>query len=329
MNGHLVIAAVLAAEVLTGVAFGFVLPEVRADAVREELVAEFQSRSYPPDLERVSMVNPWGEAVEILEEQPADFALRVVAAAEMYAEQGIRFDGYIGSDGDGSHYTCAADGEDGAYYAVPSEGRFVRVRDGLADDPGERVWVCADLVLHALTMAGFPIRQALWKDHERATYTYTLGGAFMENGPETLHFFRRIRNLQLYFERNQFYSEQRITKAQYRNPAFVPEEAFRPGDVVFFGHYGDRDGLGPWHAKHAGIVATVDGRGLPVRIYNMRVSEGLVDRYDGELDQTRTIAGERVHFERFSDRYSLIGFGRVTQWPAAGEGFGSEPVTAE
>jgi hypothetical protein len=55
----------------------------------------------------------------------------------------------------------------------------------------------------------------------------------------------------------------------------------------------------------------VDERGLPVAVYNMRVSKGLLDEYDGKINQSRMIEGEEVYFERFADRYSLIGFGRI------------------
>ena len=44
---------------------------------------------------------------------------------------------------------------------------------------------------------------------------------------------------------------------------------------------------------------------------NLRVSKNLRDYYDGVMKQTRVINGEDVLFERFSDRYSLIGFARI------------------
>lgn len=70
------------------------------------------------------------------------------------------------------------------------------------------------------------------------------------------------------------------------------------GISFFFGHYGDPESTGgEWHAKHSGIVATIDDRGLPATVYNMRVSRGLLDNYDGDINQTRTIEGKEVFFQ--------------------------------
>lgn len=274
----------------------------------------FMDRSHPPDLLRTSLTNPWGERLEYGACLAENFPQRVALAAEAYSRQGIRFDGYFGSSGDGRHYLTAADGEDGAYYGhAPSNGYRV-VKDGVADDLKERVWICLDLPVHAVSLAGFPLREAMIADFAEGRAIYTHGGTFPENVPGSMWYFRRVRNLQLYFARKQMYSEQRITTEQYRDADFRPSEPFQVGDVLFFGHYGDADGRdGWWRGQHSGIVGTVDERGLPVAVYNMRVSTSLVDEYDGVINQTRPIAGEQKYFRRFSDRYSLIGFGRIVR----------------
>ena len=280
--------------------------------VDETLYEDLKGRSHPPRYELVSLFNPWGEEVELHETLPENFGDWVVAAAQVYADQKIRFDGYMGSNDDGAHYRAAADGLDNAFYGDAQRVGYREVADGVADDLTERTWICLDLPVHAVTLAGYPLRAAMTRDYHDATDIYTLGGTFSENRPVTQYFFRRVRNLRTFLERHQLYVEQRISKSEYRNASFRPEVAFAPGDLVFFGHYGDPEGTGGiWHPKHSGVVGTVDARGLPDRVYNMRVSQSLIDHYDGRINQTRIIEGKEVHFERFSDRYSLIGFGRI------------------
>jgi hypothetical protein len=284
---------------------------VRAD-VNPALYNDLSARSFPSRYERVSLFNPWGEDLVVHATLPENFGDWVVAAAQVYADQGIRFDGYMGSDDDGKHYGTASDGLDNAFYGDAQNVGYREVANGEIDDLTERTWICLDLPVHALTLAGYPLRAAMTRDYHDATYTYTLGGAFSENRPVTQFFFRRVRNLRTFLERHQRYVELRITKQEYRDPDFRPESSFAPGDLVFFGHYGDpEDTGGIWHPKHSGIVGTVDARGLPDLVYNMRVSKSLVDHYDGDINQTRVIEGKDVYFERFSDRYSLIGFGRI------------------
>lgn len=276
------------------------------------MVEDLAQRSHPPRYDRVSIFNPWGEDLIVHRELPEDFGDWVVAAAQVYADQKIRFDGYMGSNDDGQHYRAASDGMDTAWIGDSVNARYVESKDGVVDDLGERVWICLDLPVHALTLAGYPIREAMVDDFHLAKQFYTIEGTFSENVPTTQAYFRRVRNMRTFFQRQQKYVELHVRTEDYRNPEFRPAEPFMPGDVVMFGHYGDPEGTGGiWHPKHSGIVGTVDERGLPVRVYNMRVSQGLVDEYDGKINQTRTIEGQEVYFERFADRYSLIGFGRI------------------
>jgi uncharacterized protein YijF (DUF1287 family) len=276
------------------------------------LFEDLKERSHPPRYNLVSFFNPWGEKVMVHEDLPDNFGRWIVAAARTYAAQGIRFDGYMGSDDDGRHYASAADGKDVAFVGDRPSRSYLEKTNGVPDDMNERVWICLDLPIHSVTLAGYPLREAMFEDFHLVPGVYTLGGGFPENTPDTLHFFRRVRNLRTFFKRKQQYVELRVTKEQYRDASFRPETPFQSGDVVFFGHYGDPEGTGGrWHPKHSGIVAKVDERGLPVTVYNMRVSRDLIDFYDGEINQTRSIEGKDVLFERFSDRYSLIGFGRI------------------
>lgn len=296
----------------------------------DALAEEMQQRSHPPRYELKSFFNPWAEELLEHDEIPSEFGQWIVAAARAYSKQGIRFDGYIGSDDDGQHYDAAADGEDIAYVGLKELGGYREEKDGVVDGLNERVWICLDLPVHAVTLAGFPLRQAMYDDFHVDAERYTMQGNFPENVPEVQYFFRRVRNLRIYFERQQKYAEVRITKEQYHDPQFRPEQPMRPGDILFMGHYGDPEGTGGiWHAKHSGIVSRVDDRGLPVTLYNMRVSKNLLDYFDGEMNQTRTINGEEVTFKRFSDRYSLIGFGRIVNAHVPAENAELEAISGE
>lgn len=294
-------------------AFAVVCLASPSRAAQDPVYAELAARSFPSDPTASSLLNPWGERLVALETIPADFGLRVATAAAVYNDQGIRFDGYVGSDDDGTHYYTAADGEDGAWYGDPTKKTYTARKNGVPDDLSERVWVCLDYPVHALSLAGFPIREAMTADWHEATAEYTYHGRFRSNRPVDVRFFRRVVNLQRYFQRQQWYGEVRVTTEELRSPQFRLPVPFDVGDVVFMGHYGDADKQGPWVPKHSGIVKTVDERGLPDELYNMRVSKKMVDRFDGVINHTREIEGVQVLFKRFSDRYSLVGHGRVVR----------------
>ncbi|OPZ14615.1 MAG: hypothetical protein BWZ10_01878 [candidate division BRC1 bacterium ADurb.BinA364] len=268
--------------------------------------------SYPGDPAKVSLTNPWGENLpQIVGYLPDDMGLRISIAAEVYANQKVRFDGYFGSDDDGMHYAAAADGLDNAYYGDQDSKTYRLVRNKKIDDLTERVWVCPDMPVHAVSLAGFPLREAMIQDWERAPNEYMANGYFPQNRPVSHWYFRRVLNLRRYLTRAQAYWNDEITIEQYEDPAFRPQNPFEVGDIVLFGHYGDEDNLSHWSPKHSGIVGSVDKRGLPVKIWNMRVSHKLDDTYTGVIDQTRPIGDKKKYFRRFCDRYSLSGHGRI------------------
>ena len=289
----------------------FSIARLASPSESDPLVEELADRSFPVDRSLVSLFNPWGERLEILKDLPDDFPQRLLAAAKVYAAQKVRFDGYMGGDDDGQHYMAASDGEDNAYYGDEERKSYRLSRNKKIDDLTERVWVCPAYAIHALTLAGFPIRQAMAADFEEHREDYLAHGNFNDNLPVDYWWFFRLLNLRRYFQDQQFYSDDRITQAQYRDKEFRPAEPFEVGDILFFGHYKDNDTLGPWFPKHSGIVASVDDRGMPVKIYDMRVSIKMLDEYDGVIDQNRPIGDKRVYFKRFSDRYSLSGHGRI------------------
>lgn len=286
-------------------------PSKEAEPPKTPLYLELAAASYPSDPTASCLYNPWGERLTVLNEIHEDFGTRVVTAAQVYADQKIRFDGYLGSDDDGSYYWTAADGEDGAWYGDEPNKTYKMIKNKIVDDLTERVWVCMDYPVHVLSLAGFPLREAIADDYVANTSEYLNYGRFRQNRPVDHRFYRRLENLQRFLRNQQYYSEDRITREQYRDKDFVPVNAFQPGDIVLFGHYGDVDKRGIWSPKHSGIVATIDERGLPVKIFNMRVSQKMYDEYDGIINHTRTIAEKKVFFKRFSDRYTLSGHGRI------------------
>ena len=277
----------------------------------DPLYEELKGRSIPSDPDNTTLYNPWGERLTVLNPLPEDFPRYILAAAEVYRDQKIKFDGFLGSEDDGEHYFLAADGRDLAVYGDSENKTYYESRNGKIDDVKERVWVCPDYPIHVLTLAGFPFRQALAADWAEATEVYTRSGNFEHNQPVDHYFFRRVLNLKLYMQRRQLYWEERIGKDQYFDPNFMPLEPFQPGDVILMGHYRDEDGLGIWWPKHSGIVGSVDDRGLPVRIYNMRVASNLYDKYDSVINHSREINGQPAFFKRFCDRYSIVGHGRI------------------
>ena len=280
--------------------------------VSPEFLDELSRRSHPPRYERVSLLNPWGEDLFVRQEITDGFGAQVLAAARVYAAQGIGYDGWLGSDRDGVHYRAAVDGKDVAYIADASVLGFREERDGVVDDPGERSWVCLDLALHAISLAGFPLRDAIVDDHAGAKEAYRGAGGVVIDRPGTSFFFRRVGNLHTYFKRRQHYVALRTTPAQIDDPDYRPVEPVRPGDLLFLGHHGDPpEKGGPWVPQHVAIAASVDARGLPVDVYNIRPSGGFRETYTGEIRQMRYLEGQGKHFARYCDRYSLVALGRV------------------
>ncbi len=276
------------------------------------LTRQLYCYSYPSSPPLQSMLNPWGEQAPIYEGPIRDLPRRILAAAEVYRYQGVHFDGYLGSEDDGQHLFLAADGRNIAVWGDNERKTYRTVIQSLPDTLDERCWICVDLPIFALNLAGFPIRQAMMAHFLENPSLYTDNGAFPQNVPLDPLFFRRVENLRKYLRAKQMFSEDRITTGQFFDPTYRPPVPFRPGDIVLMGHYKDFDGKGPFDvAKHSGIVESVDSRGMPVRLYNMRTSNSLLDRYDAIIAQWRVNRGHRVYFHRFSDRYPIIGHGRI------------------
>jgi len=275
------------------------------------LTRQLYCYSYPSSPPLQSILNPWGEQAPIFTGPIGDLPRRILAACDVYRYQEVHFDGYLGSEDDGQHLFVAADGKNIAWFGDNEAKTYRTALQSLTDTLDERCWICVDLPIFALNLAGFPIRQAMMAHFLEAPDMYTKGG-FAENVPLDALFFRRVENLRTYLRHKQFYSEDRITTGQFLDPDYRPPKPFRPGDIVLMGHYKDFDGKGPLDVvKHSGIVESVDERGMPVQIYNMRTTGGLIDRYDGLITQWRINRGHKVYFHRFCDRYPIICHGRI------------------
>jgi hypothetical protein len=295
----------------------------RAKADWSPLLKELYYVSYPSSKSLRSIENPWGERSGAYPGPMDDMSTRLLAAAEVYRYQGVHFDGYLGSEDDGQHLYTAADGKAVAWFGDNEAKTYRAEYQSMPDTLDERCWICVDLPVFSMNLAGFPIRHAMVGHFMEDTDLYLEEGRFPHNYPGDNWFFRRVDNVRLYFRRKQWYSHDTITVAQYFDRSYRPPAPFQPGDIIFMGHYGDRDAKGPFGAaKHSGIVATVDERGMPVTLYNMRTSNQLIDKYTTFIDQWREIKGEKAYFRRFCDRYSIVGHGRIVnryEPPAEGQ----------
>jgi len=268
--------------------------------------------SYPSSPPLQSVLNPWGEQASVFRGPVGELPRRLLAACEVYRYQSVHFDGYLGSEDDGQHLFAAADGQNIAWFGDNEEKTYRTEVQSLPDTLEERCWICVDYPIFILNLAGFPIRQAMMAHFLEAPDLYTSNGGFAENVPLDPLFFRRVENLRTYLRHKQFYSEDCVTTGQFFDPEYRPPKPFQPGDLVLMGHYKDYDNKGPFEVvKHSGIVESVDERGMPVRLYNMRTSNNLIDRYDAVIDQTRINKGHEVYFHRFSDRYPIVCHGRI------------------
>jgi hypothetical protein len=294
-------------------------PAVHVDPRRKKpkadwdwLTRQLYCYSYPSSPPLQSILNPWGEQPPVFTGPLGEMPRRILAAGEVYCFQAVHFDGYLGSEDDGQHLFAAADGKNIAWFGDNEAKTYKMIMQSLPDTLDERCWICVDLPVFTLTLAGFPIRQAMMAHFLEAPELYTHDGLSPQNVPLDALFFRRVENLRTYLRHKQFYSEDRIGIEQFLDPNYRPPQPFRPGDVVLMGHYMDFDNKGPFDAaKHSGIVESVDERGMPARLYNMRTSGSLIDRYDTVIDQTRINNGHEVYFRHFYDRYPIICHGRI------------------
>jgi len=276
------------------------------------LTRQLYCYSYPSSPPLQSMINPWGEQAAVYRGPIKDWPRRILAACEVYRYQNVHFDGYLGSEDDGQHLFFAADGKTIAVFGDNEKKTYRTEIQSLPDTLDERCWICVDLPIFALTLAGFPIREAMIAHFLEAPEVYTESGLFPENVPLDPWFFRRVENFRKYLRAKQLYSEDEITTAQFLNPTYRPPMPFQPGDIMLMGHYKDFDNKGPFEvAKHSGVVESVDERGVVARLYNMRTSNSLMDHYGVVIDQTRVNRGHEVYFRHFYDRYPIICHARI------------------
>jgi hypothetical protein len=259
-------------------------------------------------------MNPWGEQMVYKDSEPDQWSSRLLLACEMYHRQQIRFDGYIGSTGDGVRYMAAIDRMDGTWIPDLQKGEWEIFHNGIVDDLTERLWMSADFPVHALSLAGFPIRWAMKAHLQELQGEGTTGRYPKASDPDNMSLYRQVGNLQYYFEKKQFYSRDLIGRERVLDRNYRPPNPFEPGDLLFLGVYDGQNNAGFDRVRHCAIVVTLDQRGLPDEIYNMRVPRLMHERLCSQINLVREIEGQQVRFQHFYDRYAIIGHGRVTNW---------------
>lgn len=135
------------------------------------------------------------------------------------------------------------------------EGEPNYYKDG---DPPESLALCTDIIARAFWEAGYDLRELVSRDISNNFSQYPLKEIWNQNVSDPNIDYRRIQNLEIYFDRN----AEKITSIF--NPADRKNlEEWLPGDVVFF----DMDGDG--YTDNVGIISDSTTReGIPKVIYN-------------------------------------------------------------
>ncbi|MFO7929226.1 MAG: DUF1287 domain-containing protein [Candidatus Humimicrobiaceae bacterium] len=125
-------------------------------------------------------------------------------------------------------------------------------------DPPESLALCTDIIARAFWEAGYDLRELVNRDISNNFNQYPLKEIWNQNVSDPNIDYRRIQNLEIYFDRN----AEKITSVF--NPADKKNlEEWLPGDVVFF----DMDGDG--YTDNVGIISDSTTReGIPKVIYN-------------------------------------------------------------
>jgi hypothetical protein len=84
---------------------------------------------------------------------------------------------------------------------------------------------------------------------------------------------------------------------QIQDPAAVPDEPFRPGDMIFFGLTKDL-GTSKFRLCHSAIVSEVDARtGMPLKVITCIVPRVIEFRLDDSYDRWVILGHARPNFE--------------------------------
>lgn len=293
-------------------------PAIAQDQAADQWIKFFTDLSYPPRYQLRNVMNPWGEQLVCKDELPPGWANRLLLACECYYRQKIRFDAYPGSTGDGSHYLAAIDRSDMSYIPNIEADKWDAYTNKITDDLTERLWLAGDFPIHALSLAGFPIRWAMKAHFEELQAQGKTGDYPKDSDTSRMTFYRQINNLHTYFKEKQWYYRDLLGKERYHDDSYRPRQPFQPGDLVFFGRYGPDSSTGIFdYVRLCAIVITVDDRGLPDELYDMRMPELMRESYKGEIDMVVEVNGEQAVFNRFCDRYPIIAHARITNWLTA------------
>ncbi len=181
---------------------------------------------------------------------------------------------------DGIHWQWSIDGKDNN-------------DDGRIDEPLEEVMVCVDLCTSAYEQAGYPVTKMLLDAHgARDQVRWSTGIWVSESKP---YLSRNLDILVPFLKKSpqfKYFSEPEI-----HDPAAVPNEPFRPGDMIFFGLTKDL-GTSKFHLCHSAIVSEVDTKtGMPLKVITCIVPRVIEFRLDDSYDRWVILGHARPNYE--------------------------------
>jgi uncharacterized protein YijF (DUF1287 family) len=125
-------------------------------------------------------------------------------------------------------------------------------------DPPRDFALCTDIIARAFKTAGFDLKEIVNEDIKNNFDQYPLGKLWGQKSPDSNIDYRRIQNLEVFFQRNARQQILTFDQADQENL-----ESWFPGDIVFFDM--NKDG----YSDNVGIISDFTTRkGVPKVIYN-------------------------------------------------------------
>lgn len=181
---------------------------------------------------------------------------------------------------------------DGIHWQWSIDGKDNNV-DGRVDEPLEEVMVCVDLCTAAYEQAGYPVTKMLLDSHGIKDQVQWSPGIWVSKAKP--YFSRNLDILVPYLQKSPMFKY--FSEPKLRSPASVPNEPFRPGDMIFFGLTKDL-GTSKFRLCHSGIVSDVDrDTGMPLTIITAVVPRVMEFRLDNSYDRFTILGHARPNFE--------------------------------
>jgi len=180
----------------------------------------------------------------------------------------------ITGDADNDGINDQKDIMQGAKKQLEDPARTIRVEEGENNyfkdgDPPEDLATCTDIIARAYMEAGFSLKDLVYEDVNNNFDSYPIKEIWNRNFCDPNIDYRRIQNLEIFFERNAKILDIYLNASDEKNL-----NSWLPGDVIFF----DMDGDG--YSDNAGIITNNTTRsGVPKVVYNY-----IVPGYTAERD---------------------------------------------